>query len=292
MDNFEQYLQELKLSASTIESHCYNVKLFMQWLDKERHIDAASVGYNDLLAYIQHQKKNNVSPATINLRLNSITHYFDYLKKIDEVRKNPARTLRVKGVIKRVVEKPLSTEELQALYHHYSQLKKVSQHQTNTNLAHQRNIVILGLMVFQGVHSGELQKMEVGHISLGAGTVYIPSTSKGNNRTLQLLPVQVLPIHEYMEQTRLQLKPKGDELFPGNLHNTIYLLVQELQGINPVLTNALHIRGSVIINWLKVQNKRQVQYMAGHKYISSTETYAIQDLDTLQDELSKHHPFG
>jgi site-specific recombinase XerD len=292
MDNFEQYLQALKLSASTIESHCYNVKLFMQWLNKEKHIDAASVGYNDLLAYIQHQKQNNVSPATINLRLNSITHYFDYLKKIDEVRKNPARTLRVKGVIKRVVENPLNPEELQVLYHHYSQIKKASPHQINTDMAHRRNMIVLGLLVYQGVHSGELQKMEVGHISLGAGTVYIPSTSKGNNRTLQLLPVQVLPIHEYLEQTRLQLKPKGEELFPGNLHNTIYLLVKELQGINPVLTNALHIRGSVIINWLKMHNKRQVQYMAGHKYISSTEAYAVQDLDTLQDELSKHHPFG
>lgn len=65
-----------------------------------------------------------------------------------------------------------------------------------------------------------------------------------------------------------------------------------IAGINPRLTNALHIRGSVIINWLKLHNKRQVQYMAGHKYISSTEAYAVQDRDTLQDELSKHHPFG
>jgi integrase/recombinase XerD len=134
--------------------------------------------------------------------------------------------------------------------------------------------------------------MEAGHISLGAGTIYIPSTSRGNNRTLQLLPVQILPIHEYLQQTRPQLKPKGEELFPGKLHNVIYALVQELQGINPAVTNAQHIRGSVIINWLKQHNKRQVQYMAGHKYISSTEAYAIQDIDTLQDELSKHHPFG
>jgi hypothetical protein len=93
-------------------------------------------------------------------------------------------------------------------------------------------------------------------------------------------------------QIRPELKPVGDFLFPGNLHNVIYALVQELQGINPSITNALHIQGSVIINWLKQQKKRQVQYMAGHKYISSTEAYAVQDLDGLQDELSKHHPFG
>ena len=280
------------MTGTTIESHCYNVKLFIRWLDKEKQIDAASTGYNDLLAFIQHEKQKGVSSATINLRLSSITHYFDYLKKIDEVRKNPARTLRVKGVVKRVVENPLSTEELQDLYHHYIQLKKVSQHQANTDLAHQRNTVILGLMVFQGVHSGELQRMEVNHISLTAGTVYIPSTSKGSSRTLQLQPVQILPIHEYLQQTRPQLKPIRDVLFPGNLHNVIYALVQELQGINPSITNALHIRGSVIINWLKQHNKRQVQYMAGHKYVSSTEAYAVQDMDTLQDELSKHHPFG
>ncbi len=292
MDEFEQYLQGTKLSASTIAGHCYNVKLFTQWLEKENHLDATGVSYNDLLAYIQYEREKKVDPATINLRLNSISHYFEYLKKLGEVKKNPARLLRVKGIVKRVIENPLNTEELQVLYDHYRLLKKASQHQHNTDLAHHRNVVILGLLVYQGVHSGELQKMEVGHISLGAGTIYIPSTSRGNTRTLQLQPAQILPIHKYLVQTRLLLKPKGEELLPGNLHNIMYALVQELQGINPGVTNALHIRGSVIINWLKLHNKRQVQYMAGHKYISSTEAYAVQDMDTLQDELSKHHPFG
>jgi len=69
-------------------------------------------------------------------------------------------------------------------------------------------------------------------------------------------------------------------------------MVQELQGLNPLITNALHIRASVILNWLKLHPKREVQYRAGHKYISSTEKYAVQEMDGLQDALSKHHPFG
>jgi len=293
MDKFEQYLQQQKQSASTIASHCYNVNLFSQWMAKENLPNASSISYSDLLAYIQYEKQKNVSPATINLRLSSITHYFEYLKNQGEIKKNPAKMLRVKGVIKRVIENPLSAEELQALYQHYSQLKKVNiYHQHDTNIAHLRNTVILGLLVYQGVHSGELQKMEVCNISLGAGTVYIPSTNKSNSRTLQLLPAQILPLHEYIQVTRSLLKPKADELFPGSLCNIVDRLVQELQGINPIITNALHIRGSVIISWLKLHNKRQVQYMAGHKYISSTEAYAVQEIDTLQDELSRHHPFG
>lgn len=38
--------------------------------------------------------------------------------------------------------------------------------------------------------------------------------------------------------------------------------------------------------------QKQVQYMAGHKYISSTEKYAAQEVEDLQDALAKHHPFG
>jgi hypothetical protein len=64
------------------------------------------------------------------------------------------------------------------------------------------------------------------------------------------------------------------------------------RGLNPVITNALRIRGSMILNWLKVHPKRQVQYMAGHKYISSTGKYTSQEVEDLQDALAKHHPFG
>jgi len=32
--------------------------------------------------------------------------------------------------------------------------------------------------------------------------------------------------------------------------------------------------------------------MAGHKYITSTEKYAVQEMDTLMYQLSLHHPFG
>ena len=39
-------------------------------------------------------------------------------------------------------------------------------------------------------------------------------------------------------------------------------------------------------------NKRQMQYMAGHKYNNSNESYKVQELETLTDQLTKHHPFG
>jgi integrase/recombinase XerD len=253
----------------------------------------ANVGYNDLLNYVQYEQKRSVDVATINLRLGSISKYFDYLKQTDDsIIYNPARTLRIKGKAKTIVEQPLKYEELEQLYNNYKALQKESLHQAKTNLVHKRNIVITGLLVWQGLHSGELQKLEVDHINLGEGIIYIPSTARSNSRELRLTTPQILSLHHYINGTREQLQPKGNELIPGDLHGIIHLLSEELKGINPKIKNALHIRASVILHWLRQHNKRQVQYMCGHKHIDSTERYQVQELESLINQLSKHHPFG
>jgi hypothetical protein len=90
-----------------------------------------------------------------------------------------------------------------------------------------------------------------------------------------------MALHQYLTAVRGHFKSKGGELIAGSVRNIIAHLLPELQGINPLVTNALHIRGSVILNWLKVHSKRQVQYMAGHKYLSSTEKYAAQKVEDL-----------
>jgi site-specific recombinase XerD len=50
------------------------------------------------------------------------------------------------------------------------------------------------------------------------------------------------------------------------------------------------VSSRVITWWLKNHNLRQVQYMAGHKYVSSTERYQLNNLDKLQEQLEKYHP--
>jgi integrase/recombinase XerD len=47
---------------------------------------------------------------------------------------------------------------------------------------------------------------------------------------------------------------------------------------------------SVISQWVKEKNIREVQYMAGHTSIYSTQRYIRANLDDLKDELSIYHP--
>lgn len=39
-------------------------------------------------------------------------------------------------------------------------------------------------------------------------------------------------------------------------------------------------------------NLRKVQYLAGHRYISSTEAYQLSEMQRLTEEVNKFHPLG
>lgn len=56
--------------------------------------------------------------------------------------------------------------------------------------------------------------------------------------------------------------------------------------------NARQLRASRITLWLRAFGLRETQYLAGHRYVSSTERYRATDLDALHAALERHHPQG
>jgi site-specific recombinase XerD len=284
---FRDYLSA-RHQESTIRAHEQNLRYFKQWIRAAALPGARRVRYADMLSYVQYEQRRGITVATINLRLCSIRKYYAYLLAGGQVSADPARGLYIKGNLRRVIEQPLTVAALEDLYLLYSQRPKGCR----SGLSHPRNIVMAGLLIYQGLHSGELRRLEVGHVRLAEGRIYIPGSARNNSRELPLDPRQMLALDRYLSQIRPGLRPKGQELLPGNIRNHLGALIVELQGIQPGVRNALHIRASVILEWLKVHNKRQLQYMMGYWHIGSAERYAVQEMDSLTDQLSKHHPFG
>jgi integrase/recombinase XerD len=150
-------------------------------------------------------------------------------------------------------------------------------------------------MIYQGLDSGEIARLETSHINLGEGRIYIPSGRKSSSRTLRLQATQILPLKTYLEETRQELFEKRNlqtpYLFPSKKSSDmICKIVETVKKIFPQLKDSRQIRASVIMNWLKTNNIRQVQYMAGHKSIRSTESYRGQDLTDLTKQLELFHP--
>ena len=91
-----------------------------------------------------------------------------------------------------------------------------------------------------------------------------------------------------------KLQRESERLFTGrndieNLQNTLLHLNHALRKINPKVKHAVQIRQSVITEWLKEKDLRAVQYMAGHRYVGSTERYKTNNLEDLKEALNKHH---
>ena len=140
-------------------------------------------------------------------------------------------------------------------------------------------------------------------------------TRKTSSRYLQLQPQQILEINAYLKRVRPGIlkgtgkkrpvrKPDqvnqeliSERMFcningSDNLKSTLLHLFRNIHKNYPEIRNAKQIRSSVITHWLKHYNLRQVQYMAGHKYVSSTERYQGNNLDKLQGQLEKYHPLS
>lgn len=274
------------------------MKQLLSWCITQS-LDPEEITYNQVLQFIDHERKRDIKNQSIVRMLNSIRIYFDYLVDTGAASQNVIRRIRIRQAGRRVLPQILSTEQLERIYHDFTNLPKWHHRSERARLIHQRDTVILGLMIYQGLDSGQVVKVELTHLNLEKGKIYIPSGRKSNARILQLQSVQILPMKTYLDKTRPQLMEMlqdqepdiGDYLFPvKKSSDLIARIIRQLKRIDPDVDSSRQIRASVIMGWLRQYNIRQVQYMAGHKSIRSTESYRLQDLTDLTRQLELFHP--
>lgn len=285
MENtFEGYLQSEGLKSDTIYQHRKYVSYFLSWMAEES-FTIAQMTYTEILDFADKLKAEGKNVSLINRILRAVRYYFTYLQKENPATVNPAAAISLKGTIRTIPHDLLNKEELKELYEQY----------TITDDRTHRNKTILGLLIYQGLKLEELEKLRPENVKLREGKIQVPATGKSNGRTLDLQPHQILDLQEYLLLIRPKLQNKSERLFTGrndleNLKNSLLHLNHALKKINPKLKNAVQIRQSVITEWLKEKDLRTVQYMAGHRYVSSTERYQSSNLEDLKEALNKHHP--
>jgi len=304
LKGLKTYLQELGNREETIRQKSNYAGYFLSWLETE-NLSLEETRYNDLLNFIDHCNLEGKSKMHINSKLCSIRNYYGYLKTRNPEITNPATNLFLKGVRQKLPSNIIGFKRLEQLYQEYP---------TNDTKT-KRNRVILGLLVYQGVTTEELKQLEVNHVKLRKGKIYIPGSRRRNSRTLELKSFQILELHEYLNEIRPQIlneifnpkparKPNQvdivklrEQLFisingSGNIKNSLLHMFRRIRKTNPEILHPKQIRASVITNWLKSHNLREVQYFAGHKHVYSTERYQLNQLDNLQRKIEKFHPLN
>jgi len=149
VDDFKVYLKGQNLSENTIRQKSNYAGYFLKWLENE-HLQPQSASYNDLLSFIDYCKLEGSSKKLINGKLRSIKHFYEHLKKQNPSIINPAINLKLKGTRQSALSPHIDFETLDNLYHGFKTF----------SLRDKRNKIILGLLIYQGLTTSELHRLE------------------------------------------------------------------------------------------------------------------------------------
>ncbi len=311
--DFTNYLEGRNFVPKTIYKSIKGVEKFLQWAK----VDAEQVTKPDVLRYLEHLKKRKGLQNTSRAKeLITLNHYFNCLLKSGQIDKNPCSFLKIRGQKRKTLYKIYTEQELDTLFDNYyhcfvrnfdDSRYRCKLQKDLAALSRERNAVILSVLTNQGATTGEIERMEVGDLDLIKATLKIRGGRHSNERTIPLKATQIGLFINYQQNIYPQLfeyqANKSDRLFlllpqghqkqtkNETLNNAFFHLTQKIKSIDKQFTNFLQLRASVITIWLKTTNLRKAQYLAGHRFISSTENYLPNDIDNLIDDINKLNPF-
>jgi len=289
---FKTYLETLTHVDTCVNDHLSELRLFSAWLDSKSIKDIVRVRRSDIYDYMTYQQELGNQQGTQNRKLNSLRKYYDCMIDLGHIERNPASGIYIGKRKQKVVENPLSNVELNNLFQNISTYFETRQKARNYKTEvfesiNKRDTLIVSLMVFQGLDTGELDRLTVEDVNVKKGTIYIGSSGRREARVLRLDTSQTIPFYEYL----LQLQPSQTKLFSIRVRSYMFDLLKKIRAIEPKVKNAEHIRQSRIIAWVSDLDIRTAQYQIGHRFVSSSEKYLLQNTDDLVEELNKIHLF-
>jgi len=284
MKSFERYLQEHGHTSLTIKGYLYEIGIFLMTNPKSKKYK-----YKDIINYLNDRAKNYPKSYTAIRSLASIKKYFDFLIEEGKIEYHPCRTLYLKpGKGHDVIHQDLfSSEELELLINREERYKNIEL----------KNRTIISLLIYQGLTGGEITRIKVQHVNLDSGILYIKASKLLAARHLDIMPNQLELLYRCVNEMErkgmdnLIIGRSGKPINQDDVHHIVYTCKSFFSDRN---LNPKTIRQSVIANWLneKKMPLEQVQLMAGHKWISSTERYRQANPDEQSRLINMWHPLG
>lgn len=310
--DFTAYLQAQNLAPSSITAYIRLLERFLQHTDKE----LLQITKADILEHLNYLKnRRHQQNITRRNSLIALNHFFTFLVKTGQLPSNPAAFIKIRGTQKRILYTIYSPEELRQIqddfYHKYIRLFDDSHIPKNqrkhAGLSRQRNAAILSTLLNQAITTKEADSLHLCNMDLIQAVLTIPESKKSNNRKIPLKAEQIGLLMHYTQNIRPQIlelnNNDSEKLFlplpeyskthtdKSSIMGTFKQLSKQVKTVSPVFLNFKQVRASVITGWIKTEGLRKSQYLAGHRYISTTERYIENDMESLTDDINSLHPF-
>ena len=285
---FEKYLHQYGHTDSTIKSYLHAYKIITND-NPQLH----SYKFKDVINYLSEKSKDYTNGNTKVYILIGLKKYFDYLIEIGKRDDHPCINLHLRNQRRReVIHQDLFTGK---------ELELILEREERYEDLKQRNRVVMSLLIYQGLNSAEISNLNLSHIDLDSGVIFIKASKKIGQRHIELVNKQYRLFDTYINEGRKSLHR---DTIPTNAFvlgklgtrlsvDDIHYLVSTCKSLFPDrnLTPS-SIRQSVIANWLNEKKipLEQAQLMSGQKWISTTVKYRQNNIEEQRELMNKWFP--
>ncbi|MCW1877494.1 tyrosine recombinase XerC [Erwinia sp. INIA-01] len=285
VEGFLRYLKvERQLSALTLINYRRQLTVVVELLDALKVTDWTRLDAALVRTLAARSSRSGLKPASLALRLSALRSFLDWLISQGTIQANPAKGVATPRA-PRHLPKNIDVDEV-------NQLLEID---LNDPLA-VRDRAMLEVMYGAGLRLSELTGIDVNHLELASGEVWV--TGKGSKeRRLPMGKTAVLWLEHWLALREL-FSPQDNALFLSKLGKRISARNVQKRfaewGIKQGLSSHVHphkLRHSFATHMLESSGDlRAVQELLGHANLATTQIYTHLDFQHLASVYDAAHP--
>ena len=284
--NFYDYLSKEKNYASnTVIAYKKDVETFQDFCRVKFELNnLLKVTYPIIREWIINLSEKELSPLTINRKISSLSKYYDFLIKINELKSSPLKNHKRLKVQKKLII-PFSEDEILKVVDVFSK-----------NFEGKRNLLIVDMLYSTGVRRDELINIKLNDVLLDENLVKV----LGKRNKERLVPIVLnlkSRIKDYLKfrneikssSSNFFITTKGKKIGPSLVYRVVKNYFSKVS--TKVKTSPHVLRHSFATHMLNNgADINSIKEIMGHSSLASTQIYTKIKLPKIINDYKKNHP--
>jgi integrase/recombinase XerC len=286
LSNFYDYLsKEKNYSPNTVIAYKKDVETFQEFCRVKFELNnLLKVTYPIIREWIINLSEKELSPLSINRKISSLSKYYDFLIKINDLKSSPLKNHKRLKVQKKLII-PFSEDEVLKVVDVFSK-----------NFEGKRNLLIVDMLYSTGVRRDELINIKLNDVLLDENLVKV--LGKRNKERLVPLVLNLKSrINDYLKfrneikssSSNFFITTKGKKIGPSLVYRVVKNYFSKVS--TKVKTSPHVLRHSFATHMLNNgADINSIKEIMGHSSLASTQIYTKIKLPKIINDYKKNHP--
>ena len=286
LSNFYDYLsKEKNYSSNTVIAYKKDVETFQDFCRLKFELNnLLKVTYPIIREWIINLSEKELSPLSINRKISSLSKYYDFLIKINDLKSSPLKNHKRLKVQKKLII-PFSEDEVLKVVDVFSK-----------NFEGKRNLLIVDMLYSTGVRRDELINIKLNDVLLDENLVKV--LGKRNKERLVPLVLNLKSrINDYLKfrneikssSSSFFITTKGKKIGPSLVYRVVKNYFSKVS--TKVKTSPHVLRHSFATHMLNNgADINSIKEIMGHSSLASTQIYTKIKLPKIINDYKKNHP--